>query len=458
MNEERHYMPAEIAVGLFDDNGRRAGFVSYKYKDKGWQRQSTFKRLTGYSPSQQKDAETQFKKIVENAVRYVPNDPVEGFRVTGDVYNIYKHKTSDGNRSNDDVVLSDPRGFRFGISPATFAKLVSAADVSNGSLVGKYAYARRAGSPAVVLLREGTPEFEEAVAARVGFENRERTAPPCVKKNELSVGAAYSAAKVLAGNWVYAGVRDTYSDKCHVDAFDQGYYDVEAALEDEKDWSSSGYYARFKTSTGRMVFFPAEYRAECPWTARASIHGVFSAQAPAPGSFVFAGKGARPPTVDSIEDAVAESPAFQRIDFARFAAENAWERLSEDVFKAMLSRKDYARSEFSAFPFSWMYYCLLKSAAYGSHWLKITDLTCGNSDARKYRVVDLDKPAPGYGRPYSTWSFDESSEVILATPSRLYSKIEPVAPVLYFENGRRVSQSVAAMFVPAETRRAAESR
>jgi hypothetical protein len=457
MNEERYYMPAEIAVGLFDDKGSRAGFVSYGYKDKGWQRQSIFKRLTGYSPSQQKDAETQFKKIVENAVRYVPNDPVEGFRVTGDIYNIYRYKTSDGNRSSDDVVLSDPRGFRFGISPASFAKLVSAADVSNGALVGKYAYARQAGSPAVVLLREGTPEFEEAVAARVEFENREKTVLPCVKKNELSVGAAYSAAKVLTGNWVYAGVRDTYSDKCHLDAFDRGCYDVEAAVEDEKDWSSSGYCVRFKTSIGRMVFFPAEYRAECPWTARASIHGVFSARAPAPGSFVFAGAGARPPTVDSIEDAVAESPAFQRIDFSRFAAENAWERLSEGVFRSMLSRKDCTRPELSAFPFGWMYYRLMKSAAYGSHWLKITDLTCGASAVRKFRVVDLDKPAPAYSA-YSAWSFAESRDVVQATLSELYSEIEPVVPVLYFENGRRVSQSVAAMFVPAETRRAAESR
>ena len=71
--------------------------------------------------------------------------------------------------------------------------------------------------------------------------------------------------KVLTGDWIYAGIHDTYSDECHVAAFDSGKYDIKAALEKEKDWAPSGYYAKLKTSTGRMVFFPTKFDKKRPW-------------------------------------------------------------------------------------------------------------------------------------------------------------------------------------------------
>jgi len=52
------YMPVEIAVGIFDYDSRRTGFITYRYKDRGWISQTIVKRLTGYLPSKQKDPQT----------------------------------------------------------------------------------------------------------------------------------------------------------------------------------------------------------------------------------------------------------------------------------------------------------------------------------------------------------------------------------------------------------------
>ena len=139
----------------------------------------------------------------------------------------------------------------------------------------------------MTLLKAGTSKFKDADACRVEFEGCERPKIECVKKGDLVVGHAYSAMKILTGDWIYAGVHDTYSDECHIAAFDSGKYDVKAALENEKDWSSSGYYAKLKTSTGRMAFFPAKFDKKRPWVSRADISGVFKNEVPPPSAFHF---------------------------------------------------------------------------------------------------------------------------------------------------------------------------
>ena len=109
--------------------------------------------------------------------------------------------------------MLDPRGFEIGISPKDFAEIIADADVMNGIIAGKYAYAWSADSShCMTLLKEGTSKFKDANACRVEFEGRERPKIECVKKGDLVVGRAYSAMKILTGDWIYAGIRDTYSD------------------------------------------------------------------------------------------------------------------------------------------------------------------------------------------------------------------------------------------------------
>ena len=332
------------------------------------------------------------------------NDPVEGFRVAGQTYNVYGYKTGEYNKSAGDIIVLDPRGFEIGIPPKDFAKIMAGADMAGGVISGKYAYAWSTDSSrCLVLLKEGTPEFKDADACRKEFDSRERPKIECVKKSDLVVGRAYAAMKVLVGDWIYAGIRNTYSDECHIAAFDSGKYDVEAAMENEKDWASSGYYAKFKTSTGRMTFFPAKFDKKRPWVSRADVSGVFKEEAPLPSAFHFFDSPCKgvPATVESIENAVASCPAFQRIDFARFKAENEWEPLDFEVFGCMLNFGEKP-PKFTAFPFDMYYYSIFKASPrapgygylgkYAGHWIRVSSdsyVRNNGSYSNDWRIIDL---------------------------------------------------------------------
>lgn len=470
MNTPNHlyYLPAAVTVGLFGSkSGGKSGFVTCKYMDRGWLKAATFERLTdGYGPSQSKDPETQLRKIVHNKVMSFPNDPTEGFRVTGRTFNIYGYKTGEYNRSAGDIIVLDPRGFEIGIPPKDFAEIIAGADIMNGVIAGKYAYAWSTDSShCMTLLKEGTSKFKDADACRTEFEGRERPKIECVKKGDLAVGHAYGAMKVLTGDWIYAGIHDTYSDECHVAAFDSGKYDIKAALENEKDWASSGYYAKLKTSTGRMVFFPAKFDMKRPWVSRADISGVFKNEVPLPSAFHFFDSPPKgvPTTVESIETAIAANPAFQRIDFARFGAEKDWESLDFEVFSCMIEQGERP-AKFMAFPFDRYYYAIFKASAnspgygylgkYQDCWLRIssdsyTYSRCGS--ASDWRVVNLTLSMSNRSMT-SYYPRLDPDRYRRMTHEQLYSLVSPVVPKLYFENGNKVPQHIAALFIPSDIR------
>ena len=469
MNIPNHlyYLPAAITVGLFGSkSGDKSGFVTCKYMDKGWLKAATFERLTGgYGPSQSKDPEIQLKKIVHNKVMSFLNDPVEGFRVTGRTFNIYGYKTGEYNRSAGDIIVFDPRGFEIGIPPKDFAEIIAGADMTNGVISGKYAYAWSTdGSHCMTLLKEGTSKFRDADACRIEFEERKRPKIECVKKGDLVIGHAYSAMKILTGDWIYAGIHDTYSDKCHVAAFDSGKYDITAAFEKEKGWAPSGYYAKLKTSTGRMVFFPTKFDKNRPWVTRADISGVFKKEIQLPSTFHFFDSQSKgvPATVESIEKAIATSPVFQRIDFARFRTEKEWEPLDFEVFSCMIEQGERP-AKFMAFPFDRYYYAIFKASAnspgygylgkYQGCWLRISSdsFMRSHGSAGNWRVVNLTlsmssrSMALYYSRP-------DPDRYKCTTHEQLYSLVSPIVPKLYFENGNKVPQHIAALFIPSDIR------
>ena len=457
-------MPRDIVAGLFcSKSGSKSGFVTCKYMDKGWLKSSTFSRLTGgYSPSQSKDPEKQLKKALYNKVTSFPNEPAEGFRVTGQTFDIYSYKTGEYKKSAGDFIIADPRGFEIGIKARNFARIISSCDMSNGSLLGKYAYAWTVeNGHEMTLLKEGTPDFEDAALCLDEFEKREKPKDVSVKKNELVVGHAYSATKVLEGDWIYAGIHDTYSDACHMDAFDSGKYDIERSVEKEKDWPSSGYYAKFKTSSGRMVFFPAKLDRNRPWIARSDISGVFGRETILPDAFHFADspESGDPPTVDSIKDAVSVCPAFQKIDFSRFALENRWETLSLDVVEDIFG----SFRKFTSFPFDKCYYALVKagdrcaSSDYAGCWVKISidKYSSSNEDWRVVNITRLEGSLAAANARSLLWPIRENAHRDMyrnmSLPS-VYNLVNPVVPVMYFENGKRVPQHIAMAFVPANIR------
>jgi len=376
--------------------------------------------------------------------------------------NIYGYNTSEYSSVNSgDIVLSDPRGFDFGMKPKDFARLMASAEISGGTLVGRYAYARSEDS-SVILLNEKSPDFRRAVSAR---ENFRKIKPVCVKKKELKIGHAYKAVKVLKGNWIYAGIYDTYSSECHMAAFDCGKYDIDSAIENEKDKTSLNYFINFKTSTGRMVFFPAEFNAKQPWISRTNISGIFEKETKCPQVFRFFDSPpvGVPPTVRSIENAIAFNPAFQRIDFARFRVENEWEQLDFEIFDSVL--KYYrVQDKFMTFPFNGYYcYAIFKASRgfsgsdilkkYSDCWLKVTEdgFTYKTDMARSWRVINLSSALAS--KKAETYCSKSDLDVYKnITNEKFYSLINPVVPKLYFENGNKVPQHIAMMFVPADIR------
>lgn len=394
------------------------------------------------------------------------NDPVEGFHVTGRTFNIYGYKTGEYNKSAGDIIVFDPRGFEIGIPPKDFAKIIADADITNGVITGKYAYAWSTDSShCMTLLKEGSSKFKDAYTCRVEFEGRERPKIEYVKKRDLVVGHAYSAMKVLVGDWIYAGIHDTYSDECHIAAFDSGKYDIKAALENEKNWASSGYYAKLKTSTGRMVFFPTKFDKKRPWVSRADISGVFKNEVPLPSAFHFFDSPQKgvPATVESIETAIATSPAFQRIDFARFGTEKGWESLDFEVFSCMLEQREQS-AKFMAFPFDRYYYAIFKASAnspgygylgkYSGCWLRISSDSYTHREkgsAGDWRVVNLNLSISNKSMT-SYYSRLDPDRYRRMTHEQLYSLVSPVVPKLYFENGNKVPQHIAALFIPSDIR------
>lgn len=338
--------------------------------------------------------------------------------------------------------------------------------MTDGVIAGKYAYAWSTDSShCITLLKEGTSKFKDADACRVEFDRRERPKIECIKKGDLVIGRAYGAIKILTGDWIYAGIRDTYSDECHIAAFDSGKYDIKAALENEKDWAPSGYYAKLKTSTGRMAFFPTKFDKKRPWVSRADISGVFKNEVSPPSAFHFFDSPQKgvPATVESIEAAIASSPAFQRIDFARFGTEKEWEPLDFEVFSCMIEQGERP-AKFMAFPFDRYYYAIFKASTnspgygylgkYPGCWLRISSDSythSGRGSASDWRVVNLtlsmsNKSMTSY---YSRLDPDRYRRM---THEQLYSLVSPVVPKLYFENGNKVPQHIAALFIPSDIR------
>jgi hypothetical protein len=457
--EYKFFAPNEIAIGLFDFNSNISGFPTCRYMDKGWLKTSTFKRLTkGYMPTQMKDPELQLKKTLYNKVLTLNNDPVEGFYITGLTGNIYGYLTHDYKYSYGDVIITDPRGFQVGIAVKDFIKILASSNISNGKLVGKYFYVWSTDEQHYfTLIKEGTAEFENAIGCRKNFESLERPKDKSVKKKELIIGCAYTAKKVLTGDWIYAGIYPTYSGKCHIAAFDNNKYDIPAAIENEKKWSSTGYYTQFKTSINKMIFFPDKVDYKYPWVARSDISGIFKNKTKLPSYFNLIDLSSKnvSPTLESINNAISVSPAFQRIDFKRFKYENKWEPLDFEVFNYIFSLNNNIK--ITQFPFDKSYNLIIKSnnthSTYNNCWIKlgIDRGWSAKNDITEWFVWNLSEIKRLKINNYSLNLFSYKNKYTLSH-NDMYQLIKPLVPIMYFENGYKVPQQIALKFVPKEIR------
>lgn len=481
--EDWYFIPDSVSVGTFPA-GRTIsgaeladrlvsrpsvqdfGFVTCRFKYGQWVSPSVFSRLTkGYKPSNQRDRAAQLEKTVTGAVTEMENGPVPGFRLVAWGANPYGFCTRDYERSGD-VVLQDPRGFCVALSQDSFFRTLSmcGCNVASGELSGKFCYGWNARDKSMVLVPESCAGYPGWKARSGEFRSKEK-AGYTVPKRDLVPGKVYRAAKVLDGDWMYVGVFDTYSQNCHLDAFDHGgVYDVERFREQEAGWLRQKWRASWPTAKGKLVFFSMSPRLQ-QYAMRSDADGIFSREVEpaADGTYRDAnGEQYRmygdsaPVTFERVLEDVSRNPGFNRIVFSPSP------RYEPTPLYALEFDFGAGRDSPRVFPFVTRFdACLLRSA--DGRWHKATYYSSSRRDAvREYKIYSdvSEKSQAFYARSMLFPS--------LANPGRagyytkrmtvlgLKNEFSPTYPVYAFENGKELRPEHAVVFVPGGIRKAAE--
>ena len=407
-------------------------FITCRFMKKGILYAAKFESVTGgYKPTTQSDAAEQFRKTVLDAVNELDNEPVGGFRILAWGANPYGYP--DSHPSADSVILHDPRGFSTAVTKNQFFKTLRFSEgVGAGCvLAGEYIYGWDSGTKELALIPVGCEEYSEWTRLTEESLNRKI---PCLSKKDLAVGGVYRHKNPLLGDWMYMGISDTYSAKCHLNAFDSGEYDIETSVvEDKDDWMYSSYGMMWGTSKSRMVFRRVSKRqiGDRPYMAKISINGIFE-QTPVLDGIYPAG------LYEKIRDEMGSSLAFQRLDLKRGV--QGYEPLPESDFALCLNRGFEKKNEFdgfscTAFPAKDMFDCVFRTQS--GRWVKI------GLSGRESRIKDIES---GY----------------LSIENRIsdkyvYDHVKPAYPVLFYENGQKVPPAVSTIFIPDEIRKAAQA-
>lgn len=266
------FIPDKVSVGLFSSNTSLGhaklksklllepkfaefGFVTCRFKYGQWVSPGVFERLTRYKPSAQRDSAVQLTKEVSGTVQELDNASVEGFRIVSWMSNPYGFCTK-AYSCTGDVVLEDPRGFMVAVKTDSFFRtlVLSGGNVREGNLSGKYAYGWRCVDKILTLVPTASAEFEKWKKWSDGCKVKEKPTTR-IKKKDLVQGHVYRGIGAMAGDWMYVGKLDTYSQDCHMDAFDNGgKYDVDHFLKHEASHFRCRGYVSWPTAKGRLVF------------------------------------------------------------------------------------------------------------------------------------------------------------------------------------------------------------
>lgn len=466
------YVPEKAVAGVFAAETKRpirvkGGFVTCRLEDGRWVSPSVFKRLTGYMPSEQRDAAAELRKTAEGAAVELDNSPVSGFEVVSWEENPYQYATSDY-KITGDVVVSDPRGFAVAVSTASFFETLKAAGkgMDGMRLKGEFVYAwRRDGADrSVRLLPVPSREYDEAVrwaAEKKAEIAGKRAAEKFVKAKDLVPGRVYMGVAGLKGPHMYLGVIDTYSRSCHVDAVRNGKYDVKEFAEKEKNQSRQKWIKEVPTSVGKHVFYDMNDGTETPYAVRSSVDRMFSEEVPLPKAVLYSDKSVTA-TYETVMADVRTSPVFNRIDLSSVGEE----AMDFGCFELALEGWELTRGRIkplrpdgrarSAYPFGEISPAAFKTL--DGRWVRVKETSYyGESHAPRehnWEVVDL----AGGGRVARLgWRtvFGGVAEYRNTRVDRLFEIVRPAVRVMRFENGEPVRQEHAMHFYPEDIERKA---
>lgn len=465
------FIPDRVSVGLFDSNeplrqaklhGRlfrdansgRFGFVTCRFRYGQWVSSCVFERLThGYKPSVQLDSVAQLTKAISGAVQELDNSPVGGFRLVTWLSNPYGFCTKEYSCSGD-VVLEDPRGFMLAVRQDSFFRTLafSGGNIRGGVLPGKYVYGWRCADKALTLVPVGFSEFEKWKAWSDGCRTKEK--PAGVMRKDLVPGRVYRGSGSMSGDWMYVGKMDTYSQDCHVAAFDNGgKYDIDYFAEQESSYFRRRGYACWPTTKGRLVFRSMKRRTQ-RYMVRADVRGVLSEEVLPSEDDVYVDSDGKPyldgdgnpVTYERVMKDVGSSPAFHRIAFS-----DGPERLPLPV---ELTKYDYGyQGEMpdSFFPFVYRLNARITTSGDGQ-WSKVTFSGPLRGQTKSFRLYRNVERAMLGNAPAALLQVASAVSLKDVTLRRLCEVVRPTYPAYRLDNGRPLRPEHAVMFVPKDIR------
>lgn len=434
MSDVSYFIPNKVVAGK-----RRAApaFVTCRFKYESWLSPSVFERLTGFKPTNQRDKETQLRKVVTDVVTEVENVPVEGFRLVSWRRNPYEFVGSAYNFI-DYAVLADPRGFSFAVPGKTFISMLveSGGNMSDCVLNGKFVYAWRNDlAKSLTLVSENNPRYSEWKAVSDAMAEKKKVdMEPSVSKRELVPGKVYRAAKILSGDWMYVGVFDTYSPSCHQWAYDHdGKYDIDKFISDESGMLREKWRTVWPTAKRKMIFYSMMPQMQ-QYVMRSDIVGVFSHEVDRPDCVMYNSR--LPATLENVLDDVSKNPGFQKIAFKK---KREWMTMPFSAFSFWFRNERLNIFDKGIyFPFYNKIRHNLVTTGQGHVVKLIPDIHC-----HEWTIYDLTKLAADPLRRSSMCKMHQT-----ATCEQIYNMLQPKCESMLFENGEAVDPVFSSSFCP----------
>jgi len=467
IRSEVMFIPDKVVVGKFNANEQmgcsrdyRAGFVTCRFKHEKWVSPTVFERLCGFKPNVQRDAEKELRKAIENAVDEIDNVPVAGFKIAGFHDNIYGYCSKDYDVVGD-VILEDPRGFCIGV---TLEEMFSLLDKAGGNLKGhafeslKLAYGWGP-SMSLHLVSDADKWYEKAKAESQKKAKALRSIKS-VKKAELVVGKAYKTfspdikkVPIPVGTYIYMGIHDTYSIKCHKNALKHGTYSHAAFIEDEA--YGRGDLGRSSTS-GKMVFYHvgakwtgkpwSDIDRQLPYYFRADISQIFESEVEIPKAEMH--NSSLLVTCENIKADMEKCLLFNKLslqplgyaDYSRSLFETCYGYCNTQGLKLIHSTE---RHPYDTFPAELMSSPIFWSPA-KSDWIKLQTYSANRSQRTSDWVVKQSRQAPA-----NSWSFSyhtRREELKSLSYDKVYDLMKPQYMRLKLENGHELPEEQACHF------------
>lgn len=202
------FFPDQIVAGIIDAND--SVFITCKYKDYKWPGVGIFKRLVGYMPYESKDPEKKLTRLLNSSITTFSNKLLSGYKVLKFKENLYSMAAS----NNDyDVLLQDPRGFKFCISVDNFFDICSSGcQLKDGKLCGKFIFGFSSMDNRCWLIPEKAECYKSNIAESKLF-CKKLNENSFLSKQDFKVGHVYEGSVLFPGKYMYMGIVEVYTRK-----------------------------------------------------------------------------------------------------------------------------------------------------------------------------------------------------------------------------------------------------